>query len=404
MNDPTHLQMFMFDNPTHLRATDFLEKRLVQVIAFVKNTGLSYRWDPKNTEADDFESVLKPDSVDAGSPGRWVLAFGGVSGGGGGGTPDPHATSHEDGGSDEIDVTGLSGVLADAQTPAAHTHDSLDPLVEDIDMDGNKVVNLGAGTDGTDAVNLQQMEEYVAAAIPVGLEFWLWSTASAIEATYRQMKQEVQESSVSYATASITSTDPATPTEVEQWIAETSPGLDRIPAGAFEMHLQAKNTTGNANVYFRCLVYKRAVGGAETLLATSGWSSAVSTVDWLAQDIHAIIASEADLDVTDTLVVKVQAYRAAGANQTLSIRIGTTTTAHSSHFAIPVDSVILEGFLRKSGGTMTGQLVTKASTTGSAPLNIPEGTAPTSPNDGDHWLTATGAFVRVNGHTYQYGG
>ena len=31
-----------------------------------------------------------------------------------------HATSHQDGGSDEISVTGLSGLLADAQTPLAH--------------------------------------------------------------------------------------------------------------------------------------------------------------------------------------------------------------------------------------------------------------------------------------------
>ncbi len=31
-----------------------------------------------------------------------------------------HASSHQNGGSDEIDVTGLSGLLADPQTPAAH--------------------------------------------------------------------------------------------------------------------------------------------------------------------------------------------------------------------------------------------------------------------------------------------
>lgn len=35
-------------------------------------------------------------------------------------TPTGHASSHEDGGGDEIDVTGLSGTLADPQTPAAH--------------------------------------------------------------------------------------------------------------------------------------------------------------------------------------------------------------------------------------------------------------------------------------------
>lgn len=33
-----------------------------------------------------------------------------------------HAASHEDGGTDEIDVTGLSGLLADAQTPLSHNH------------------------------------------------------------------------------------------------------------------------------------------------------------------------------------------------------------------------------------------------------------------------------------------
>ena len=35
-------------------------------------------------------------------------------------TPLPHASTHEAGGTDEIDVTGLSGLLADPQTPVAH--------------------------------------------------------------------------------------------------------------------------------------------------------------------------------------------------------------------------------------------------------------------------------------------
>ncbi len=35
-------------------------------------------------------------------------------------TPEDHADHHENGGSDEISVTGLSGELADAQTPKAH--------------------------------------------------------------------------------------------------------------------------------------------------------------------------------------------------------------------------------------------------------------------------------------------
>lgn len=36
--------------------------------------------------------------------------------------PDAHAASHQDGGSDELSVLGLSGLLADAQTPLGHVH------------------------------------------------------------------------------------------------------------------------------------------------------------------------------------------------------------------------------------------------------------------------------------------
>ncbi len=35
-----------------------------------------------------------------------------------------HASRHQNGGADEISVTGLSGLLADPQTPAGHTHDA----------------------------------------------------------------------------------------------------------------------------------------------------------------------------------------------------------------------------------------------------------------------------------------
>lgn len=49
--------------------------------------------------------------------GRWQSAT--APGGPGGG---PHATSHQNNGSDEISVAGLSGTLADPQTPAAHSH------------------------------------------------------------------------------------------------------------------------------------------------------------------------------------------------------------------------------------------------------------------------------------------
>lgn len=60
-----------------------------------------------------------------------------------------------------------------------------------------------------------------------------------------------------------------------------------------------------------------------------------------------------------------------------------------------------ETALLKSGGTLTGPLATAASTASAAGLNIPHGTAPTTPADGDVWTTTAGMFFRVNGTTYQ---
>lgn len=45
----------------------------------------------------------------------------------------PHAALHQDGGTDEIDVTGLSGLLGDAQTPASHALGGHTGVIGDID-------------------------------------------------------------------------------------------------------------------------------------------------------------------------------------------------------------------------------------------------------------------------------
>jgi hypothetical protein len=57
--------------------------------------------------------------------------------------------------------------------------------------------------------------------------------------------------------------------------------------------------------------------------------------------------------------------------------------------------------------TFTGEVVTPASTTSLAGINLPHGTAPTSPVNGDLWTTTSGLFARINGATvgpYSAGG
>lgn len=55
--------------------------------------------------------------------------------------------------------------------------------------------------------------------------------------------------------------------------------------------------------------------------------------------------------------------------------------------------------LALAGGTMTGELVTAASAIGGAGLNLPQGSAPTSPANGDFWATSSGFFGRIAGVT-----
>jgi hypothetical protein len=55
--------------------------------------------------------------------------------------------------------------------------------------------------------------------------------------------------------------------------------------------------------------------------------------------------------------------------------------------------------LLTTGGTMTGPLVTSAPTAATTGFNLPPGTAPASPNNGDMWTTSAGLFVQINGST-----
>lgn len=87
------------------------------------------------------------------------------------GTPDAHATSHQNGGSDELNVAGLSGVLADSQTVSVDAAGALsgtgavgNPLAVlvdgvTIDIVGNELVALGGGSPGGGSPEEDSAEE-----------------------------------------------------------------------------------------------------------------------------------------------------------------------------------------------------------------------------------------------------
>ena len=60
---------------------------------------------------------------------------------------------------------------------------------------------------------------------------------------------------------------------------------------------------------------------------------------------------------------------------------------------------IPNAFVLTDIGTFNTRVVSSASTTTRAGLNIPHGTAPTAPINGDIWTTTSGLYVRINGVT-----
>lgn len=55
--------------------------------------------------------------------------------------------------------------------------------------------------------------------------------------------------------------------------------------------------------------------------------------------------------------------------------------------------------LTNEANTFTALQTTAASAITGAGLNIPHGTAPSAPQNGDIWTTAAGIYVRINGAT-----
>lgn len=88
----------------------------------------------------------------------------------------------------------------------------------------------------------------------------------------------------------------------------------------------------------------------------------------------------------------------AQSNPNLQLKQVPTPAQWNSYFSAKQDTL---GYtpVNKAGDVLTGKLITFASTTVQAGLNIPVGAAPTVPVNGDLWETAAGIFARVNGST-----
>lgn len=106
--------------------------------------------------------------------------------------------------------------------------------------------------------------------------------------------------------------------------------------------------------------------------------------------------------VTDTATLYIEGAMTAtvtGNNWALWVDAGNVLIDEN----LSVDGDILtdsiKEFTAAAGITLGHVLKTIASVAGGAGLNIPHGTAPTTPADGDMWTTTAGLYIQINGST-----
>lgn len=92
------------------------------------------------------------------------------------------------------------------------------------------------------------------------------------------------------------------------------------------------------------------------------------------------------------------------------VPLSTTASVDTNTTQIATTAFVIgQGYLKLSSAsstyapllspTFTGKVTTPATTVSAASINIPHGTSPTIPTDGDVWTTSAGLYVQVNGST-----
>lgn len=289
-------------------------------------------------------------------------------------------------------ATGLSNCV---------TRDGQSPALANLPMATYKFTGLGNGTATGDSVNYDQLilkADSAALVASTGATLIGVSGGGTLQATITALNGAV--TGINYNDTSVTSLLIGTGSKVP--IVSTGKSFT---VGQF---VTIANTPTPANyMYGQITAYNSGTGSLTVNVTATGGSGTFAA--WTI----ALAANTAPFTggtLTSLLTTVASATGAAGLNVPHGVAptapvngdVWTTTTAVFARIngvtKTLADTTQIAGF---TGGTLTSELITVASATGTAGLNIPHGAAPTSPVNGDTWTTLTGVFARVNGTTAQ---
>ena len=183
-------------------------------------------------------------------------------------------------------------------------------------------------------------------------------------------------------------------------IGGTTPGagtFTTLSAGASGFGVDA-----DGDVTVKSLTVAKVSGTAGTLRAYEANSTDTSAVGWMGP---ASISASWDYQFSSTQPAanSIMLFGAPSSNisaQTWATLDDTGTNGDTAKIW-SADKCYDQDALRLalSGGTLTGTLITAASTTSAAGIRLLHGSAPTTPVNGDLWTTTAGLYARINGST-----
>lgn len=196
------------------------------------------------------------------------------------------------------------------------------------------------------------------------------------------------------AETSVSAALPAADTVIEEWAATAADSPDFISEQVLHVHFHAAKTAGTKAAVLYVKVYKRATGGAETLLGTSDNSTPIGST---AEDVNAhVTVSDTEMLTTDRIVIKVFGTPSGGGTTpTVALHYrGNTSSRIELGNAAPATPALHAG-THQSGGSDSIKLDDLSAPDDNTDLNVSisaHGLCPKAPNDASKVLLGTGAF------------